>query len=230
MVNSINTEGAENIKLLDSFKLNINFKASGNYDKIKKRIQLDKSFFKTQYALNKSKAIDTASKYLFHKLVNEIVPHWYNRPWDFNGYTNKPDTGNIACGYFVSTTLKHIGFNLNRYKMAQQAGLNEAKALQNKTDLKIYRNLDFKSLKKKINQVYTNGIYFVGLDNHVGYVLVQDKELYFLHSSYCDNKVVIELAERADCFKSNIYVFAEITNNAKLIEQWILNTPLVILS
>lgn len=211
---------------LDSVKLNINFKPKGNYKLHKTKIREDKGYFKTLLANNASKAIDTASKYLYTKLINDIVPHWYNTPWDFNGHTNAPNKGEIACGYFVSTTLRHVGFNVNRYKMAQQAGLNEAIALQPKEELKIFRNLDFNTLKSKVNQVYDNGIYFVGLDNHVGYVLIHDKILYFLHSSYYDNKVLIELAETSPCFKSKIYVFAEITSNNSLVKKWILNEGL----
>jgi hypothetical protein len=154
------------------------------------------------------------------------VPHWYGTPWDFNGHTNIPNDGVIACGYFVSTTLKHLGFNLNRYKMAQAAGLNEAKLLQPKSELKIYSGLSFQDLKTKINAVYSDGIYFVGLDNHVGYVIIKNKTLYFLHSSYCDNKVVIEYAETSACFASNLYVFAEITSNKTLIANWITNKRL----
>jgi len=165
---------------------------------------------------------------LYSKLINDIVPHWYNTTWDFNGYTNIPKQGDIACGYFVSTTLKHLGFNLNRYKMAQQAGLLEARTLQPKSKLKIWSNVTFDVLKEKINSVYANGIYFVGLDNHVGYILVKDKEVYFLHSSYYDDKVMIELAETSPCFGSNLYVFAEITTNRKLIENWILNKKLYV--
>lgn len=155
-----------------------------------------------------------------------MVPHWYGTPWDFNGHTNIPNDGEIACGYFVSTTLKHLGFNLNRYKMAQQAGLIEARMLQPKSELKIYSGLTFDALKQKVNSVYADGIYFVGLDNHVGYVVIKNKTLYFLHSSYCDDKVVIELAETSSCFVSNIYVFAEITTNKTLVANWISNKRL----
>lgn len=112
--------------------------------------------------------------------------------------------------------------------MAQQAGMNIALALQSKNKLKIYSGLDFNALKNKLNAIYKNGIYFVGLDNHVGYVLIKDKEIYFLHSSYCDNKVVIELAEKSPCFRSNLYVFAEITTNKALVKKWILGETLII--
>lgn len=191
-------------------------------------LKTDKTYFKNLYQTNRNTAIDSASTYLYSKLINEIIPHWYGTEWDFNGYTNTPNDGLIACGYFVSTTLKHLGFNLNRYKMAQAAGLNEAKLLQSKSELKIYSGLTFKELETKVNSVYTDGIYFVGLDNHVGYVLIKDKTLYFLHSSYCDDKVVIELAETSACFASNIYVFAEVTTNKTLVTNWIFNTPLIV--
>ena len=211
-----------------SDSLDIKMKPTGNYTEITNQIKTDKNYFKKLYQTDSKKAIDSASQYLYSTLINKIVPHWYGTPWDFNGYTNIPNEGVIACGYFVSTTLKHLSFNLNRYKMAQAAGSNEAKLLQSKSDIKKYSNLNFKQLKAKINKVYTDGIYFVGLDNHVGYVLIKDKELYFLHSSYCDNKVVIELAETSPCFTSNLYVFAEITTNKTLIKNWILNKRLSI--
>uniref|UniRef100_UPI0025BB19A7 hypothetical protein n=1 Tax=Lacinutrix sp. TaxID=1937692 RepID=UPI0025BB19A7 len=212
----------------DSTKLSLNFKAKGDYNVIKSNIVTKKRGFKTEYNTNKNKAITDASAYLHTTLLNAIVPHWYGTTWEFSGHTNIPNNGEIACGYFVSTTLRHLDFKVNRYKMAQQAGMNIAIALQPKNKLKIYSGLDFKALKEKLNAVYKNGIYFVGLDNHVGYVLIKDKEIYFLHSSYCDNKVVIELAEKSPCFRSNLYVFAEITTNNTLVRKWILSEQLII--
>ncbi|AUP79847.1 hypothetical protein C1H87_14495 [Flavivirga eckloniae] len=216
----------EALEGLDSLKLKINFKPKGNYNSIKQELVQDRAYFKNLLESNPKKSIDSASSYLYSKLINDIVPHWYGTTWDFNGHTNIPNQGEIACGYFVSTTLKHLGFNLNRYKMAQQAGLIEAKMLQDRSNIKVYSNVSFSTLKTKLNEVYKNGIYFVGLDNHVGYVLIKDKQLYFLHSSYCDDGVVIELAETSPCFVSNIYVFAEITTNKKLIKSWIFNEHL----
>lgn len=224
---SVSSLEIETIPSIDSSKININFKPKGNYASILQTIKSDRNtYFKEALRVNSTKALDSASKYLYSKLLNDIVPHWYGTTWDFNGHTNTPNDGEIACGYFVSTTLKHLGLNLNRYKMAQQAGLTEARVLQPKSELQIFSNLSFKALKKKVNAVYKDGLYFVGLDNHVGYVLLKDQKLYFLHSSYCDNLVVMELAETSPCFGSNIYVFAEITTNKNLIKKWILNDRL----
>lgn len=215
-------------QLLDSLQLGINFKPKGDYNTIQQTIQQDRAYFAKQFQQNNTKAIDSASNYLYHKLLNELVPHWYGTVWDFNGHTNIPNDGVIACGYFVSTTLKHLGFQLNRYKMAQQGGTNEAITLQARAELKTFRNISQTALKTKLNNIYKDGVYFVGLSNHVGYILIKNKELYFLHSSYCDNKVVIEKAATSLCFQSDIYVFAEITTNRKLIQKWIQNTPIPI--
>jgi hypothetical protein len=43
--------------------------------------------------------------FIHHSLSKTIFPHWYGTVWDYNGYTNTPKNGVIACGYFVSTTL-----------------------------------------------------------------------------------------------------------------------------
>ncbi|MEM6719955.1 MAG: hypothetical protein AAF611_11590 [Bacteroidota bacterium] len=211
---------------IDSTALSLNFYPKGKYNAIKQSIKSDRSYFARQLQRNKEKTIDSAANYLYAKLLNDLVPHWYGTPWDFNGHTDIPNDGEIACGYFVSTTLKHLGFRLNRYKMAQQGGLNEAITLQPKNELKIYRNISQDALKTTLNKVYKDGLYFVGLSNHVGYVLIKNKELYFLHSSYYDDKVLIEKAATSSCFQSDIYVFAEITTNRKLIQKWIQNTAI----
>lgn len=211
----------DNVQQLDSSTLGIQFKPKGNYNNHLRSIKQQKAYFKNQLSRNQAKALDSCKNYIYNELLNTITPFWYGTPWDFNGHTNIPNNGEIACGYFVSTTLKHLDFKLNRYKLAQQAGMNIALSLQNKNDIKVYRNVSYKTLKEKVLKTYTNGIYFVGLSNHVGYLLLKDKELYFLHASYCDNKVVIEKAEYSPCFQSDIYVFAEITTNTTLLKKWI---------
>ena len=62
-------------------------------------------------------------------LVDKIIPHWYGTPWSFGGHTAIPNQGKIACGYFISTTLRDMGINLNRYKLAQKSPIDEAKMI-----------------------------------------------------------------------------------------------------
>src|SRR5687768_13237846 len=70
---------------------------------------------------------DSLSRLFTSLLTEKLIPHWLTTPWSFEGHTSIPRQGKIACGYFVSTTLLHMGFNVNRYKFAQQLPVNEAK-------------------------------------------------------------------------------------------------------
>jgi len=213
---------------IDSIALGINFTPKGNYTEMLNRINQDRSSLKKSYQTNPDKTLDSISNYFNYTMLNTIIPHWYGTTWDFNGHTNIPNQGEIACGYFVSTTLKHFGFNLNRYKLAQQGGTNEALSLQPNKKLSSYRNIEYHNLKSKLLNSFKDGIYFVGLSNHVGYLLIKNNELYFIHSSYCDNKVVIELAEHSACFASDIYVFAELSTNKDLLIKWLSNQSISI--
>mgnify|MGYP001433643202 CR=1 FL=1 len=138
---------------LDSIKLNLNFKPKGSGMSILNTIASDRAYFKCLHQSIIIKVIDSASQYLYSKLLNDIVLHWFGSDWDFNGQTNVPNDVEIACGFFVSTTLKHFGFILNRYKMAQQAGLIEVRMLQSNSELKTHRNFSFEELKTNINLV-----------------------------------------------------------------------------
>lgn len=163
--------------------------------------------------------IDSAGVVFTEFLVNKIIPHWYGTDWDFNGYTDVPNQGLIACGYFISTTMKHMGVNINRYRLAQQAALNGAKSIVD----------DYSKLKwyKKVEELYVlkEGLYKCGLDNHVGYLLKRKGELFFLHSSYVgEAKVTCEFARESPALNSsNNYLITPITSNHYFIRKWLYN-------
>lgn len=106
-----------------------------NYDSLIQTIAEQQKVFKT--AFHKAYNNDTlqnsirkeAQQYLLHQLTTAVFPAWYGTPWDFNGISETPGEGLIACGYFVSTTLKQVGFNLNRYRVAQADATTIAKTL-----------------------------------------------------------------------------------------------------
>lgn len=191
--------------LIDTANLQIDLVPTGNYASLKAEIKSQKA---TQYS----------KKDFEHFLLDQIIPHWYGTEWDFNGYTATPNEGVIACGYFVSTTLEHIGLVINRYHLAQQAGLNEAKSLA-LADSNYFTVYGWEALSTKMAS-YKDGIYFVGLDNHVGYLYKEDGTLYFIHSNYIEDRVMIEKAQFAPAFESNIYVVAELSTNELLLEKW----------
>lgn len=64
--------------------------------------------------------ITTARAYLL-TAIDAQFEHCKGTPWDFNGTTRILGEGTIACGYFVTTVLQDVGFDLPRYRWGQLA-------------------------------------------------------------------------------------------------------------
>lgn len=136
---------------------------------------------------NEKAAVLEDSRKLVSATLNEkIFPSWYGTPWAFSGTAAKPGEGAIACGYFVSTTLRHAGFHLDRYKIAQQASQKIIGVFSDKADIKILAG--GKPMEVVIEHIRDSGdgLYIVGLDTHVGFVENRGGQLRFVHSSYYD--------------------------------------------
>lgn len=158
------------------------------------------------------------SDQLYFALTDSVFPAWMGTKWDFNGTSNIPKHGEIACGYFVTTTLKHIGFNLNRYKLAQQASLTVVDVLCGKQKQHAYNK---NGLIEKLSKLNGHHLFVVGLDYHVGYIAVEQNTVYFIHSDFFEGKVVQELASESTGFAATkAYVYGEITYNKSLFKKW----------
>lgn len=217
---------------LDTVYFDLQVHPKGDYKSILAEIKNQKQKFNEKLSDSTAfeETIKKAGKYLEEALINKIIPHWYGTPWDFNGYTSKPNDGVVACGYFVSTTMEHVGFNINRYKFAQNYGKVSGESLQNPmTIVTCNDSVDLKVLEKRIKEALkSEGLYFIGLDCHVGYLLYRKDKLFFIHSSYCPPlEVVIEGAIRSEAFTSSGYYFSAISTNMELIEKWITNSEII---
>jgi hypothetical protein len=156
---------------------------------------------------------------LHQELVSSIFPYWYGTQWDFNGYTNVPNDGVIACGYFVSTTLKHIGFNLNRYDIAKMYSSDIVKVLCFND---YWVESDYQKFLERMEEA-PDGLYIVGLSNHVGFIERCNGRTYFIHSNYIgDNGVERELAYKSDALSySTSFWVGNFSNNALVKEAYL---------
>lgn len=173
------------------------------------------------------KALSSTKIFIYTQLIDRVFPKWYGMEWDYNGYSNVPQQGQIACGYFVSTTLKHIGFNLNRYKLAQQYSSGIVKSLCN--NIQYVRSNDTEKLFSYINSK-PNQLYVVGLDNHVGFISKEDGGIFFIHSSYLDPVAVIKekAATSEALIYSNLFVLGHFSENDAAIQSWLLGSQIEI--
>jgi len=178
-------------------------------------------------SIKQHKSISASKNYIYTQLINTVFPSWYGTEWDYNGYSNVPKQGQIACGYFVSTTLKHIGFNLNRYKLAQQYSHGIVNTLCN--NVQMINNNDTTKLFKYINSK-PNQLYVVGLDNHVGFISKETDGIYFIHSSYIEPVAVIkEKASNSEALlSSNLFVLGHFSDNDIVIAAWLSDETIII--
>lgn len=161
-----------------------------------------------------------------NQLVDKIIPHWYGTPWSFGGHTAIPNQGEIACGYFISTTLRDMGINLNRYKLAQKLPIDEAKMISCGSVInKVVQDTSEKAFEE-IDRLTKEGLYFIGFDEgHVGYLLKREGELFLIHSNYFSPvSVCRETLKESRVFKRfTKFHLVAISDNDALLQRWLDN-------
>lgn len=206
----------------------IQLKPATDYNSAKAAITRQRTALQIAYHANQV-SLDSVSRYFTKAFVNTIIPHWYGTKWSFEGHTSVPGTGEIACGYLVSTTLNHCGVNINRYKVAQQTPYNEA--LTYACGDSVYVTASAAEVNSMILQSqFAEGLYFVGLSgSHVGLLLKRGERIFFIHSDYVDGKTVIEDAATSQvlAYYNRFYITA-LSGNQIFIKKWLANEAIVI--
>lgn len=169
----------------------------------------------------KGKKTAEIAKVFTEQLTHKIFPYWYGTDWDFNGTSQTPNEGSIACGYFVTTTLRDLGVDLNRVKLAQCASEEMIKKLVSEDNIYRFSNKNIQEFEDTLKDK-GNGIYVVGLDNHTGFLYLSDEGNYFIHSSGARPfKVVKEkLAESYLLKKSKYRIAGKLSGDQKLLSNW----------
>lgn len=199
---------------------------AASYDSLLVRLDTLRSVRVRTYAATpasgRDSILDEARRELISAVVDSIAPFWMGTPWDFNGTTEEPGEGMIACGYFVSTLLRDAGLKVERVKMAQQASEKIVKTLATKDLIKRFRNTEFPHFIDTMRN-WGAGLYVVGLDYHVGFLHHDGEKVWFIHSSYIAPKCVIrEPAGSSLILAASKYrVVGKISENDELVRKWL---------
>lgn len=169
--------------------------------------------------------LDGAGYFLRKTLTDTLLPYWYGTTWDFNGHTNQPRDGLIACGYFVSTPLKHAGLNVNRYRLAQQY----SRKIVNLLCAPSRRFTDFSKMMTYVQSQHDD-LYLVGLDNHVGFIEKKGDKVNFIHASYVYPGVACTepAGESLVLPYSTIFILGHLTSHDGFVEKWLTNAAISI--
>lgn len=164
-----------------------------------------------EYVLN-------TSKKFFAQCFETLIEKWYGTPWDFYGDSKFPHTGYIACGYLVSNTLNHLSVDVDRRLLAQQWPVNMVRSMFGEE----MSQVSDRSAMISIIQKQGYGVYMIGLDRHVGFILYDSYGMKFIHSSYSGSKAV--LAEEPEyslaLLQSGKYYIGKLTSDS-FMRKWL---------
>jgi hypothetical protein len=164
---------------------------------------------------------------LVHTVTRVLFPPWHGTPWDFNGTTEVPGQGMIACGYFVSTVLRDAGLRVQRIRLAQQSAEIIVRTLCRETHIKRFRDTPLRTFVETI-AAWGSGLYVVGLDCHVGFLLCDSSGVRFVHSTYVGPSMVIdEPADSSVVLEWSRYrVVGALSRDPNVLDAWLRQRPI----
>ena len=160
-------------------------------------------------------------------LLPAMMRCWLGTPWDFNGTAECPGDGKIACGYFVATVLRDAGFRIDRYRLAKQPSQKILRTFLPRKAMHLRAGVSYKSFAAEIRKAEP-GIYIVGLDTHVGFLVVpKNGAFHFIHSSASAPRCVVEepQTKATALARSHYRVFGNLTADPEVLRQWLLEKP-----
>jgi hypothetical protein len=167
-------------------------------------------------------AVEGEARRLLERSLPPMMRCWLGTPWDFNGTAGKPGAGKIACGYFVSTVLKDAGFRVNRYQLAQQPSANILRSFVAKEACTLTVGRAYDSFAGDLRSAEP-GIYLVGLDTHVAFIVVAAGDFRFIHSSGARPWCVVDESPLGATVlqRSNWRMLANLTADPTVIRRWL---------
>lgn len=181
--------------------------------------------YKASSGQAKKEVLGKANQKFIASITDSLLPYWYDTDWDFNGTTEVPGKGSIACGYFVTTVLRDAGVNINRVKLACCASEEMIKSLVPEKHIQRFSNIPIKDFVKAVKKS-GDGLYVVGLDNHTGFIVCDKGTVRFIHSGGgIPSRVVNQDPEHSKLIvKSKYRVIGKLTSSDVFLEKWLAGT------
>jgi len=167
--------------------------------------------------------VEQDARVLLERVLPAMMRCWLGTPWDFNGTSSKPGGGRVACGYYVATVIKDAGFRVDRYQLAQQPSGNILRSFLPKDHCLLSVGKPYESFVAEMKNAEP-GIYLVGLDTHVAFMIVSRHDFRFIHSSGSRPWCVVDegSAEAGVLQRSNWRMLGNLTADPTVLRRWLM--------
>lgn len=166
--------------------------------------------------------VEADARIILERALPAMMRCWLGTKYDFNGTAEGPGKGKIACGYFVATVLKDAGFKVDRYKLAQQPSGNILRTFLPKKACILSVGQDYQEFVAEAAK-REPGVYIVGLDTHVAFLVVRDGGFRFIHASGSKPWCVVDQGrnEAGALRRSNWRMLGNLTRDPLVIRRWL---------
>lgn len=182
-----------------------------------KRQQLAVRYRQT-HASSRQLILNEARQVLIASIRDDLLPQWLGTPWDFNGTSETPRQGTIACGYLVTTVLRDAGLQVPRIRLAQMASEAMIKHLTTELYIKRFSNVPIETFVAAV-RAWGEGLYIVGLDYHTGFIVHDTVGIFFVHTAYTVAKE--PALDSPMLIHSKYRVLGKISDDDRLIYKWL---------
>lgn len=174
-------------------------------------------------------SVENDARVLLEATMPEMMRCWLGTPWDFNGTAARPGDGAIACGYYVATVVRDAGFDVDRFKLAQQPSSNILRSFLSSDACLLTVGKPYEEFVSDIRSA-ESGIYLVGLDTHVAFLVVSSGSFRFVHSSGSRPwRVVDESCSEARVLQqSNWRMIGNLTADRQVLRRWLKSEKILV--
>src|SRR5262245_3521397 len=139
-----------------------------------------------------------ARTFVVETLVSDIFPAWMGMP-SGGGPTSTASLPHepgmfISCSYFLTAALQNAGLKLEsrtRFAQAPASWIQQA-LLPPGARVRRYGNVAPAVLEKRLIADLGDGLYVIGLDIHVGFLVIRGGRVSIVHSSYTPPGTVVD--------------------------------------
>src|SRR6188768_510957 len=177
---------------------------------------------------------DEARRFIVDTLESGVFPAWMGMPSAGGpqataSLPHQPGMY-ISCSYFLTAALQNAGLVLEsraRFAQAPAAWIERA-LLPPGGQIRRYGTVSAEELERRLVEL-GEGLYVVGLDIHVGFIVVRDGHAWFVHSSYTPPGTVVSepvvSSEAIALSRRKGYWVSPLFRDDRIVELWLRRQP-----
>lgn len=165
--------------------------------------------------------IESAAALYIVDRVAMLSHRWLGTRWGLGiPQTSTPGSGKINCGTFVGTVLRDAGFEIDVGKLQRQPSQLIIRSFVGRERTRRFSRVPMNRFLAQVRAMGP-GLFIIGLDFHVGFLLQTEDDLRFIHASYVTETVVDEDAATAVPIATSEYRVVGKIVSARNVRDWL---------